>query len=430
MHIYVSTAKLAGSAVQRSSLIPDRRLRNSKVVNPNKDTSLRIPDSIQGVVDGILARDDYALDVRRFPPEPLGGRWGQFRRSWREAAVGDLVSVETRLKELSWTNLGNRIGEMVGQQNEDLVRSVFEYCVERGPHPAKHYLLFDEGRDRQERARRVLLPNRLDSVLPRELTAPTLHDDELSERAFKIEGFIKERRRKGTPVGPPVGEVAPESTTERVTRYARRPDVRAWTLARAKGSCESCDQPAPFLTESGEPYLEVHHLVTLAEGGPDTPDNTVALCPNCHRLLHFGADRVARFQQMTLYVQAFDDDLGTDELTLRVTSPAAGATPRPASVKVAAVAWSRGAVREQLEGILRKVDSVRDVRRFPPQSDDFDDFDNGWQRAVEGAELSQEVRRAELTWSLLGYQLGASLGVLSGTRRQEVLAICMVRGRS
>lgn len=36
------------------------------------------------------------------------------------------------------------------------------------------------------------------------------------------------------------------------------------------------------------PYLEIHHVKTLATGGADTVDNTVAICPNCHRELHHG----------------------------------------------------------------------------------------------------------------------------------------------
>jgi 5-methylcytosine-specific restriction protein A len=28
--------------------------------------------------------------------------------------------------------------------------------------------------------------------------------------------------------------------------------------------------------------------VMLAEGGEDTVENALALCPNCHRRLHFG----------------------------------------------------------------------------------------------------------------------------------------------
>lgn len=43
---------------------------------------------------------------------------------------------------------------------------------------------------------------------------------------------------------------------------------------------------APFIDAKGEPYLEVHHIIWLSHGGADTIENTVALCPNCHRKMH------------------------------------------------------------------------------------------------------------------------------------------------
>ncbi len=73
--------------------------------------------------------------------------------------------------------------------------------------------------------------------------------------------------------------------------FARRPDVKAWVLRQALGQCELCALPAPFCSANGQPYLEHHHVVQLAHRGPDTVENSVALCPNCHRRLHLGADR-------------------------------------------------------------------------------------------------------------------------------------------
>jgi 5-methylcytosine-specific restriction protein A len=32
--------------------------------------------------------------------------------------------------------------------------------------------------------------------------------------------------------------------------------------------------------------LESHHIKWLSKGGEDTIQNTVALCPNCHRRVH------------------------------------------------------------------------------------------------------------------------------------------------
>ena len=32
--------------------------------------------------------------------------------------------------------------------------------------------------------------------------------------------------------------------------------------------------------------METHHIEWLSKGGSDTIDNTVALCPNCHKKMH------------------------------------------------------------------------------------------------------------------------------------------------
>ena len=57
-------------------------------------------------------------------------------------------------------------------------------------------------------------------------------------------------------------------------------------MLRAQGICELCDKSAPFLKPDGEGFLEVHHIQHLANDGDDSIENTVALCPNCHRKMH------------------------------------------------------------------------------------------------------------------------------------------------
>lgn len=71
-----------------------------------------------------------------------------------------------------------------------------------------------------------------------------------------------------------------------ISRPIRRENVILYTLKRANGICQLCNQPAPFLNKNGIPFLEVHHIDFLSEGGSDTIYNTVALCPNCHRKMH------------------------------------------------------------------------------------------------------------------------------------------------
>jgi hypothetical protein len=96
----------------------------------------------------------------------------------------------------------------------------------------------------------------------------------------------------------PTGITAPKRTESTAQVFYRDPEVRAWTLHRAGGRCELCGQAAPFNTEAEGPYLESHHILTLAEGGPDTTANTAAVCPNCHRELHMGTDRLAKSEHL------------------------------------------------------------------------------------------------------------------------------------
>lgn len=89
----------------------------------------------------------------------------------------------------------------------------------------------------------------------------------------------------------PVGKKSPSKQTQQSLVYDRDPAVIAWLLDNSKGRCENCDQEAPFVKEDGAFYLEVHHVLQLAEDGSDTTTNAVAVCPNCHRELHYGKDR-------------------------------------------------------------------------------------------------------------------------------------------
>ncbi len=115
----------------------------------------------------------------------------------------------------------------------------------------------------------------------------------------QMQRALSETRDGAAPIAPPPGTRVPVRTSPAASGFVRDLAVRAWVLLRAAGVCEFCKCAAPFLDADGEPYLEVHHVLTLAEGGPDTVDNAVGLCPNCHRRLHLAADRKALVE--TLY---------------------------------------------------------------------------------------------------------------------------------
>ena len=61
--------------------------------------------------------------------------------------------------------------------------------------------------------------------------------------------------------------------------------------ARANGVCQLCGITLDYKDKQGRPYLEAHHIIPLAENGPDELSNMTALCPNCHRKMHVVGDR-------------------------------------------------------------------------------------------------------------------------------------------
>lgn len=72
------------------------------------------------------------------------------------------------------------------------------------------------------------------------------------------------------------------------TFYERSEEVKNYVIARADGSCELCDKAAPFQKLDGTPYLEPHHINRLSDGGLDHPLYVGAICPTCHRHIHYG----------------------------------------------------------------------------------------------------------------------------------------------
>lgn len=106
------------------------------------------------------------------------------------------------------------------------------------------------------------------SAARKQKKAATMSNEELKDAA-KNRSTDKpgERKVKSTQI----------ERDEFVSEYAKR---------LAGGKCCLCSKPAPFNKADGTPYLETHHVIWLSDGGADSIDNTVALCPNCHRKMH------------------------------------------------------------------------------------------------------------------------------------------------
>ena len=135
-----------------------------------------------------------------------------------------------------------------------------------------------------------LIPNqrgRAPAPLPagfEEDETPTADIDELYSRAQRL-------RLRSEHLEEPRGSQEPRKVERASTTYYRDPAVVAWVLQTADGFCEACGQQG-YQTDTGLHYLEVHHVIPLAERGPDTIANAVAVCETCHGKLHRWRARV------------------------------------------------------------------------------------------------------------------------------------------
>lgn len=123
----------------------------------------------------------------------------------------------------------------------------------------------------------------------REITSPKGTQETNSSSDGQTVDFevLRERAEKNA-----VQEVPEETTTVThvTSQYNRSNEIREYVKARSDGVCEGCEEPAPFTSKTGEPYLHAHHVHELSGGGSDTPDTVIALCPNCHYRVHHGED--------------------------------------------------------------------------------------------------------------------------------------------
>lgn len=119
----------------------------------------------------------------------------------------------------------------------------------------------------------------------RGIVAPIADREKLAE---KVQSILAQPQLLAIP---PKGQDHPEAQVVQVVQYARDPRVVAYVLNRARGICEACKAPAPFIRMDGSPYLEAHHILPLSQGGPDTVENCAALCPNCHRAMHLAKNK-------------------------------------------------------------------------------------------------------------------------------------------
>ena len=128
------------------------------------------------------------------------------------------------------------------------------------------------GAERQVIVFHLVQPSEEQGASP--LPLPSVHLDQLRQLALEAAAGAEQRK----------------PLEAKSLYYKRSATVREYVLARARGICESCGKQAPFLRANNTPYLEPHHTRRISDGGPDHPQWVAAVCPNCHREVHYGKD--------------------------------------------------------------------------------------------------------------------------------------------
>lgn len=105
-----------------------------------------------------------------------------------------------------------------------------------------------------------------------------------SEKETNLEELKKRANSEASTNVPEAAITSSKSKPE----YTRSKAIIDYVKKRADGVCEGCKKPAPFTSKTGDPYLHAHHVHELSEGGSDTPETVIALCPNCHYQVHHG----------------------------------------------------------------------------------------------------------------------------------------------
>lgn len=136
---------------------------------------------------------------------------------------------------------------------------------------------YEQGVDRAGSPRRVIIFR----------LVPVEAEEQRGDFETELTADHSELRRRAFAAAGPAREVTTGGAT---SFYVRSATVRAYVLDRASGRCEGCNTLAPFVTPAGTPYLEPHHIRRLTDGGLDDPRHMAALCPNCHRRVHYGQD--------------------------------------------------------------------------------------------------------------------------------------------
>jgi 5-methylcytosine-specific restriction endonuclease McrA len=189
--------------------------------------------------------------------EPDNRRRGQFKAGWADATTRGQTYSETALAQITWNNLGYRMGKAIGPAADELILEIFGELAEL-------YGTADEA----------------------EIFGLAMEDDESDENE-------DEEQLPGDEEFDEAGLEEGKLVVVVTNRYERSAAARMACLAHHGHACSVCGfdyaTAFPGIPEA-EGFIHVHHIVPLSSIGESYVVNPVTdlvpLCPNCHAAVH------------------------------------------------------------------------------------------------------------------------------------------------
>lgn len=79
--------------------------------------------------------------------------------------------------------------------------------------------------------------------------------------------------------------------------------------------CDNCSNT--FLKDDKKPYIEVHHIIPLCDGGEEWIENLSVLCAHHHRMAHF-AQKTERMKMQVFLLERTKEILNARNISLTV----------------------------------------------------------------------------------------------------------------
>lgn len=124
-------------------------------------------------------------------------------------------------------------------------------------------------------------------------------DNILNIRSLASEASFQKEVQETKIITFPDGPIQKPNKTQKKnsSSHNRNPKIGRIALQNSGYKCEIDNSHNTFISKfTSRPFLEVHHLVPMEkqdefEVSLDVPENVIALCPNCHRKVHFASEK-------------------------------------------------------------------------------------------------------------------------------------------